>query len=325
MNTLYREMIDALKSKSNILITGHLDPDADCIGTMLGLYFAFQGEKKNWQLVLDGDIPDNLKFMPGVELIKKPVQIEKPEAVFLVDCSESGRAGNGWLTPYWQESTKYILDHHLNCQAEGDIIIQDANAAATGVLAYKIIEDAGIDVDQNTAINLYSAIVSDTGGFRYANVTPEVFQIAAKLLEKDINLEEIRINLFEQRSKRSMAVLGSAINSMEYYHNDEIAIMTIDNFTLDRIGAKREDCKEIINFSMMPKGVKVGLLFEENHDGVKVGLRCRVGYDVNKIAISYGGGGHALAAGCLLKDTSIAEAKNKVLNDVICMLDNNKQ
>lgn len=317
----YEKLLEVLKKQENILITGHLDPDADCVGTMLGLYFAFQGERKHWQLILEGDIPDNLLFLPGVELIKKHVDMEEPDAIFLVDCSEAERAGNGWLLPYWNRLPKYILDHHLNCQAEGDIIIQEPRAAATGEMAYKLIELAGVEIDRQTAVNLYAAIVSDTGGFRYSNVTPDVFLIAARLLAKGVDLQEIRINLFEQRSKKAMTILSAAIGSLEYDHDDDIAVMTIDRKTLQRLDAKREDCKEIINFSMMPKGVKVGLLFEDHDGNIRVGLRCREGYDVSAIASRYGGGGHALAAGCIFKEKELAAVKNKILVDVNHMLD----
>lgn len=322
MDNDYQLLIDSLLIQENVLITGHRDPDGDCVGTMLALYFAFDGKKKNWQLILDGDIPDNLSYLPGIELINKPEASSLPAAVFLVDCSDIERAGEEWLLPYWPKASKYILDHHLNCQAEGDIIIQESSASAAGEIAYRVINQAGLALNSDIAVNLYTAIVSDTGGFRYSNVTPEVFNIASRLLESGINLEKIRVNLFEQRSRTAMAILGAAISSLEYYHNNEIAFMTIDKQIIEKHGAKREDCKEIINYTMMPKGVKAGVLFEEQGDDIRVGLRCRDKYDVNKIASSFGGGGHALAAGCVFNNSALDDVKQKVLNEVSRMLDN---
>lgn len=291
------KFIASLAHSDNLLITGHLDPDGDCVGTMLAFYHAFDGGQKGWQMILEDDIPAHAAFMAGAELIGKPADIREAKAILLLDCAEVARAGE-WLSPYWQKLPAYILDHHPGPADEAQIIICDTTAAATGELAADMLFCTGIEISRKAAGCLYAALVADTACFRYMNTTPHTLEVGARLLAYGLDAEEIRINLFENLSRANIAMLACALSSVEYHFEGRLCLMSLSLAEKTKNGALKGDCSNIINYTIATKGVKVGILLDENEDDIKVSIRCRRGYEANKMATRFGGGGHLLAAGC---------------------------
>jgi len=321
MKQNYRQMIDILKNTKNLLITGHQDPDGDCIGSMLGIYYAFDGKNKSWQLVLQDEMPVYLNFLPGFAEIKSPQDIVvKPDAVLLLDCAEAKRAGANFLDGYVGKVPFYAIDHHPAQDCACDFTIIEDEASATGEICAAIIEEAGMPYNQEIAMALYSAIVSDTACFRYLNTTPRCFEIAARLLESGIDLETVRINLFENNSLASMHMLAVALQNLEVSKDGLVAWMKVDQASKQLYKAKDGDLSKIINYALSIQGVKIGVFFQEKEGEVKVGLRSRRGYSVDGIARSFGGGGHIMAAGCTLAGT-LDEAYKQVLPAIYAMLE----
>ncbi|MGI5891487.1 MAG: DHH family phosphoesterase [Bacillota bacterium] len=316
---IYGEIIKALDNK-NILITGHLAPDADCISSLLAIYLAFGGRKKGWQVLLEDDYPENLCFLPFINIIKKPHEIAGSiDNVLLLDCGDYKRAAaKDWLDPY-KEKPLYIIDHHQKLSDHGDVIVHESNAAATAQIVYKIIKEAGINVDKDIALLLYSGIAADTGGFRYSNTSKETLILSAELLDYGVDLEKVRINLFERRSFANMKLLGVALDSLELFYGGQVAMMVVDRSSMLKYQASPTDCANIVNFSLLVENVGIGLFLEEREDEVKVSLRCRDNYTVDDIAASLGGGGHFRAAGCSLKCT-LEDAKRTLLQAINCKI-----
>jgi len=296
-------MIQILSETKDLLLTGHVEPDGDSVGSLLGIYHAFDGKNKGWQMVLRDEVPENLRFLQDWNLIKKPSNLTiKPSAILLVDCSDIKRAGEEWLLSYYEEKIPcYVIDHHPSDVSTGDFSLVEIEAAATAEIVAAMIEEMGIELDREQATCLYTAIVSDTGCFRYLNTTPRSMQLCAKYLALGIDLEPIRIRLFEDRSFTNMRILSAAINSLQVSTDGMLAWMFVDQATMQKYQAGPGDCTSIVNFSLAVEGVKIGLFFEEYMNDVKVSLRSRRGYSVNDIAAAFGGGGHVMAAGCRVK------------------------
>jgi phosphoesterase RecJ-like protein len=295
----YKNIIEILTSKKRLIISGHIDPDADAIGSMLALYQAFDGAAKNWLLIAAAPLAADLRFLPGSELIKSPESIDfTPDGLLLVDCTTAKRAG---LEPPESAIPVYCIDHHPAEAASAQIAVIEPEASATGEIVSHIITAAEREINRDIAMNLYSAIVSDTGGFRYPNTNPEALAICADLLEYGLDLEDIRINLFENRSLANMYLIGKIFANMQVKMDGRLCLMFFRYEDLLSCGATQDDCSNMANFPILLSGVKVGLLFEEHADYVKVSLRGRKGYAVNEIAKSFGGGGHMYAAGCIIE------------------------
>lgn len=297
--SVYQPMIGFLRSAENLLVTGHLDPDADCLGSMLGLYHLFGGADRGWQLALADDIPHNLRFFPGFGLIQRPPLSRPPAAVLLVDCGETRRAGEQWLAPYAQ-LPHYCLDHHISNSFSGALAVVEPQASSAGEIVAALGEAAGIAPGLDAATCLYAAIIADTGGFRYLNTTPRAMALASQLLAVGVDKEMIRIQIFESRSPAAIAMLRTALANLRIEPGGQICYTLIRHADILAHGAVKGDLHNIANYTLFPAGVKVGLFFEEYADHVKISLRGRRGWHVDKLAQAWGGGGHALAAGCQL-------------------------
>ncbi len=314
MKSDYGVLIDKLRDCHEIIVCGHVNPDPDCIGTMLALDQAFAGKSKGWRLVMDEPVPSYLDYLDGIDrFITSDALDIRPQKVLLVDCSEPERCGS-WLPPLIEQYQPqlYCLDHHLSNEFVGDGMVLETDAAASGEIAAVLLEKAGIEIDTAIATQLYTAIVGDTGCFRYTNTTPRTLRIGADLLAKHIDVEQIRIRLFESHSYTNMQMIRVAFENMQVELNGQLCYMIIDHQSMLDAGAASGDCDNIVSNTLTLSGVKIGLLFEEYPDMVKVSMRCRNGYRVDHLAQSFGGGGHLLASGCRIK-ASLEQAKTEVL------------
>jgi len=296
----YPQMMDFLLHCEDLLITAHLDPDPDCIGSMLGLYHMCGGAKRGWMLVLEDEIPLNLYYLPGQELILKPQQLTRqPQAVLLVDCGELGRASRGWLDAH-SDLPFYCIDHHISNRFQGQLAIVEPDASSTGEIIAALLQEARLPLHLEAATCLYSAIIADTGGFRYLNTTSRALALAAILLACGVDKEQIRIQLFESRSPAAMAMLKTAFNNLQVIAEGQLCYTFIRWEEMRQAGALKGDLHNIANYTLHQRGVKVGLFLEEYEDHVKLSLRGRQGWRVDQLAQAWGGGGHVLAAGCSL-------------------------
>ncbi len=291
-----QQLLVILRQQEGLALMGHADPDGDCMGSLLGLYHAFEGRRKGWQVVLADPPPFNLRFLPGTEVVVSPELARPPQAVLLVDCAQKARTGSDWLSE--QRVPLYILDHHRGQPDPAALTVVDADACAAGELAALLVEENGQPLSWETATCLYTAMVSDTGCFRYPSTTSRALALAAKLLPLGVDLEQICMQLYENRSPVNMQMVSLAFEHLEYAAGGKICAMAIDQAGKRRCQAQRDDCGNLVNFTLQTRGVKMGIFFDELEDRVRISFRCRRGYQVDGLAASFGGGGHTMAAGC---------------------------
>ncbi len=312
MTSKYQQMIDFLNTQRNMIICGHEQPDGDCLGSMLAVYHAFAGKQKNWRLVSPDIIPPHLSYLPGIELIIKPEDIDiDVDSVLILDCRSAHRTGL-WLEPYLSGRPVYCADHHEGKRFDGNYLILEPEAAATAEIIAAIIDEAGIELNADIAINLYSGIVSDSGGFRYPCTTQRSLILAAKLLPW-VDIEQITVHIFEDCSLANMRLKGYCCSSMQLTCGGQLCYAVLDKPTIESMGAKPVDLSNIVNYTLMTHGVRLGVLFEEHDDFIKVSFRSRKGINVCDLAHSLGGGGHELAAGVRIREP-LAIAQERVLN-----------
>ncbi|MDO4581898.1 MAG: DHH family phosphoesterase [Bacillota bacterium] len=310
----YQQMIEFLRAQHDLLLCGHEDADADCLGSILALYQCFDGAGKNWRMVVEGRVQENLHYLPGLEQMLAPAQLDiEPQAVLLVDCGDVARAGS-WLPPLAQGLPLYCIDHHLSNAFTGNLAVVETQAAAAAEIVTAICEQAGVVPGAAAALNLFSGIAADTGCFRYLNTTPRCHRQAAWLQELGVDLETVRIHLFEDRGCRNIKLLGLCCANMQSECGGLLAYSYLDRRSMERLGAGSADTFDLVNYTLVLSGVKVGILFEEYADHVKVSLRCRSGYRVDRLAAAWGGGGHALASG-LKASGSLQQVMPRLLAD----------
>lgn len=309
-------LIEALQKAERILIASHVNPDGDSIGTLIGLGLALESLGKEVIMVNSDETPLMFKFLKGANRIHCPKEIESiPETVVLVDCTDLERVGTE-LAERLKEATVLInIDHHVSNNYFGHYNLVDANAAATAEIILRLLPLLEIEPDKDIATALYTGLVMDTGSFQYSNTTPAAHRSAAYLLEKDVDLDQVRNVLFETRTVSMLRLIGEALRLLQLTPDGKIAWVEITQEIMHQTGARDEHCEGIINYPRSVMGVEIAILFREITPGkIKVGLRSKRKVNVNQLAGFFGGGGHQRAAGCIIEG-NMKEVVPKVLEE----------
>ncbi|MEL7564317.1 MAG: bifunctional oligoribonuclease/PAP phosphatase NrnA [Dehalobacterium sp.] len=322
MNSRMAEIAEVITNNDRILITAHVLPDGDSIGSVVGLGLALESLGKEVYLVMQDKVPDMYCFLPGTEKILFSHELSaKPRLAVFLDCSDISRVGDNWIEPLLQDIPVINIDHHVSNEYFGTYNYVDAHAAATAEIVYSLVTELNVDITKDMASALYTGMVMDTGSFQYQNTTRQTFITAASLLEKGVDLSTIRENIYESKSLKNYRLISAAIDNLQFGVDGKVAWTYLDQEIMKKLHADSEHCEGIVSYPISLENVKIGLFFREMENGdVKVGLRCRSGYDVNKIALQFGGGGHQQAAGCTLKGP-LHEAINKVIKQTEIMME----
>jgi phosphoesterase RecJ-like protein len=298
-----RDVLDALgRGPGRALMLGHVHPDADVLGTLLALGEAL--ETRGWTVMAGGPhpAPAALDFLPGVRRYGVLKALEgRFDVVALTDCPNPDRT-EGLLEAARAASGVVInIDHHPDNRRYGSVNWIDVGAAATGEMLYRLLVALGAPLTPSIASNLFTAIHTDTGSFRYSNVTPETFRIASALTEAGADPAAVSSALYERRAPDALRFLGEALSRVRVSDDGRIAWLALPaGLVPDRF----VESEELVNYPRSIASVKVGCLLRELGGGrVKVSLRAKGEVDVNRVAARFGGGGHANAAGCTVAGT----------------------
>lgn len=302
-----RAVLQVLQSRSRFLVLSHMHPDGDCIGSMIAMAWLLRRLGKRVDLVNQDGVPPAYRFLPGSEGILRPQDFcvrgrgEEAEVAVLLDSGNLKRLGEAqaFLSP---EMALVNIDHHEQNRVEGAwnvINYVHPEASATGELVYNLIRTAGLELDQEVALALYTAIFSDTGGFRFQNTNPYVLALGAELARAGADPPLVAEHVFDTKSLAVLKLLGRALSSLEVTAGGRVAWMAMPEEVLTSSGVSWEETEGFVNYARMVEGAQVALLFREESGGkVRVSWRSRGTVDVGAMARELGGGGHVNAAGC---------------------------
>jgi bifunctional oligoribonuclease and PAP phosphatase NrnA len=292
------------------LMLGHVHPDADVLGTLLALGLALEG--RGWSVAYGGPhpAPEVLAFLPGVDRYRRLTGVDGTfDVVVLTDCPNPQRTEG--LIDQARRAGRLIvnIDHHPDNRRYGDVNWIDATAAATGEMIYELLTALGSPITPAIATNLFTAIHTDTGSFRYSNVTTRTFAIAAALVAAGARPEVVSESLYEQRAPDGLRWLGEALARVEISPDGRLGWLALPAGVVpDRI----VEAEELVNYPRSVASVRVACLLRERDGQVKVSLRGKGDVDVQRIAAQFGGGGHVNAAGCTVAGP-LTEATRAVL------------
>ena len=302
-----------LKAHERIVITAHVNPDGDSIGSSLGLMHALKALGKEVQVFIDDDIPAAFSVLPGYELIGKPEEGQNIPADLLVAVDVSldriGRVNEAVKAPTLN------IDHHITNDGKADKLYLDGNAAATAEIIYQLIEELGAPCTQEMAMCLYTGLAMDTGWFRFSNTTPNTMRVAAALLACGAQPHVISEAL-EQRPFAEVQSLAFALQKIELLAGGKVAGICLDHASLQ----EHEAPEGLIGMVRVIEGVDIAFTLKEKEPGLcRVSLRSK-GVDVTKIALQFGGGGHVRAAGCTI-EKPCAEARIELVKAIMQVLE----
>lgn len=309
---------DYIKQHQDFVITGHSNPDGDCIGSMLALANGLEYIGKDIQLVLSDPVPEVYRYLRGSERVENAaVFTPRCRNVIYVDCADITRCGED-LAGRLKEHGQYFinLDHHASNAGYADLNHIESQVAATAVLIFQLLRLLSVEFDCDIAECLCVAIIQDTGYFKHSNTNSYTLRLVAELLDYGVDLHATQQRLFESRSVAELMLISQALGSLELSDQEQIAWMQLPVSTIERLNAQKLYPEDIVNYCMIARSVEVGILFRElSSRQVKVSFRSKNYVNVAAIAQALGGGGHEKAAGATLK-RSLAESIEIVLQAV---------
>jgi len=310
------EAAAAIGESRSIVLACHVNPDGDALGSLLGLALALIPLGKDLVCLSQDGVPDILRFLPGTEMVVTTTDIPAFDLALVVDSGELARVGES-VKPLVARAGRVVdIDHHVTAGAFGDIRVLDAQAASTAEIVYALLQTLGVPITPDIATCLFTGVITDTGSFRFQNVTPNTLRVAAKLLEAGAPPAHISENVFENRTFAATRLLGSALSALSQTPDGQVIWTHITAQDFRTLGATDQDTEGVVNYVRGVRGAEVGILFREMETGkIRVSLRSRESVNVAEIAARFGGGGHRMASGCTV-DAPLAEAEQAVVRAV---------
>jgi phosphoesterase RecJ-like protein len=318
------DVLEVARNGERFLVACHRRPDADSLGSALGLIKTLRAIGKEATLFMPEEIPDSLLFlMDGEQGLAQVPDGVRYDATWVMDIAAKALLPPGFPGPE-VTGPVVIIDHHHAHDDVGDVVYRDTDSAATGEVVVRLIEELGLEsLPEGSATPLYAAIVSDTGGFRYATTRPATLRLGARLVEEGADPWHVAYQLFERWEPARLRLLSAIIATLETAFDGRVAIMRVTREMLDICGADDDMVEGMVNYARRVEGAEIGALLWEwrvrdadgDHIETKISLRSRGNVDVSVIAAALNGGGHRAAAATQLNIT-IDEADGRLRSEL---------
>jgi len=316
------DVLALIRNNDRFFLTTHLGPDGDAVGSQLALAGFLEKFGKTASMVNSDEMDYNLDWLPGANRIEvfdnslsQHEALAEADVAFVLDTNDEERLGKVGSLVRNSDATIVLIDHHLDPEQWFDVSFIRDSAAATGELIYEIIDalDPGL-IDEEIATALYTAIMTDTGSFRYSSVTPELHRVVADILERgSIEPAPIHETIYDRKSMPGLRLLGRMLNRIRLRYNGQLGYSVVTQRMVEDTGASWDDKQGFVNYVLSIEGVKTALLFSETDDGSKISFRSEADVRVDEWARHFGGGGHRNAAGAYVKRPTF----EKTIEDVI--------
>ncbi|UCE23521.1 MAG: bifunctional oligoribonuclease/PAP phosphatase NrnA [Candidatus Zixiibacteriota bacterium] len=311
----YEAIMAVLDSSDKILVASHLDPDGDAIGTQLAFAAFLKHVGKDVYTVRDNDIPFKYRFLSGVNEIPRFDAYRGNElfdAAVILECPNLSRIGRA--RSLLNGGIRVInIDHHRDNDLFGEVNWLNSEASSVGEMTYELFQLAGYSIPPAVAEQLYTAIMTDTGRFRYRSTSPRAMEIAGELIEAGADPQKICDHVYYNLQPSTMKLIGKVLNSIEFHHDGTICLLTLTKEMLSVTGADESESDGLVDYTLFNAGVRAGALLKEiDANTTKISFRSKDGINVAAIAARFGGGGHYNASGCTL-GMPIEEARGKML------------
>ncbi len=292
-----------IREAKTVGIAGHIRPDGDCVGSVLALFHYIRSVRPQIaaEIYLE-ELPQRFARLPGADRIRTDYPEEKSfDLFFALDCGDRDRLGPA--KDYFEKAGRTVcIDHHISNTGYGDDNVVEPQVSSTCEVLYTLMDPQ--QIGKETALCLYLGMAHDTGVFQYSNTTSRTLAIAGNLLEYGFDHTGLINETFYEKTYLQTKMLGRALTDCRLELDGRMAVSGIQKKTMDQYGAGSQDMEGIVSQLKLVKGVETAaFLYELKAGEFKVSLRSSRYVDVNAIASSFGGGGHARAAGCSIKGT----------------------
>lgn len=313
MSMTVSQAAEYLQAKNRFLILTHKNPDGDAVGSACALCSALRKIGKEAFILENPGFSD--RYAPYINGMA--VEDYTPDCVVCVDIADAVLVPDN--AKEYVAKTDFAVDHHESHRKYAENLLLDGKAAACGEVVYKLIDELGCEITVEIATALYVAVSTDTGCFLHSSTTAESHIIAAKLLEKGVDINPIHREFFEIKSRARLAVEAQLIEGVEFYNGGKTAVMKLTEETIKKSGAVEDDLDNISSLARAIEGVELGILIREISGGKsKLSLRSSVKVNSAEICSKFGGGGHNCASGCTI-EASVDEAGRQICEQIDSM------
>lgn len=327
MKELFESCKGIFSAKKTFVLTTHINPDGDGLGSEVALALYLTGKGKSVAIINQSETPAYYKFMHGLFPIatfsaaKHGSIIKDAEVIVALDTNSATRFSAMKELVMESRANKICIDHHLDREEFADLYLIDEKATATGEIIYNMLKflDSGA-ITKPIAEALYAAIMTDTGSFRFPKTDVETHYIIADLLLHGADPTEIYQKIFEEGPVNKLKLLGRALTSLSVVHGGKVATMVLLRKDFSETQTAEEDTDNMINHAMAIGGVRVGLMFIELENGVKVSFRSKGDIAINVLAKEFGGNGHKNAAGARIHGGALSDVVTRVTERAVTYL-----
>ena len=303
----WASLLEILRNCRRVVLTSHIRPDCDALGSELGLAGVLEAIGKDVRIVNAQATPASLRWLdPHGKLESlaekvKPADLADRDLFIVVDTSAWAQLGAMGDLLKGVRDRVLVIDHHVSEDDLSDRWFKDTAAEATARIIYEIAQRLRVPLTADIATPIYAGLCTDTGGFRFPSVTGETFRIAARLVDAGAHPPTVYRELMEQDSLARLHLVGRTLSGATTSHDGAVITSTVRQSDIQAVKALPSDTEDLINLTLAVKGTQVAVILIEQPDGkTKVSFRSRCGVDCNALAARFGGGGHKAAAGAII-------------------------
>ena len=313
---MLKKIAKRLKKAERIAIFTHINPDGDALGSSFALKYALESVGKSATLYLEKDMPEKYNFLgTDYKIANADTKLSEDIAVVL-DCGDYSRLGN-CADACKSVKTLFCVDHHKTGDSFGELYYNEPEAAATAQIIYELVNLINKKSPVEAFEAIYTGMSTDTGHFKFSNVSPKTFEVASKVLERGIDHRKITSIIYDTVKREKMIFLGAATERVKMYMDGRVAVLECPESFLAQYGLTYDDVDELPNIPLNLEGVEASVLVKDRDENSKrVSLRTKDAIDVSEVATKFSGGGHKAAAACILSG-DIEENLNNLINTII--------
>ncbi|QDT38183.1 DHH family phosphoesterase [Stratiformator vulcanicus] len=315
-----------LEEGEKFILTSHVRPDADALGSELGLAAILEDAGKSVAIVNPSAAPGHLDFLDADGVVHKlgetidANRVEDADVHIVIDTSAWTQLGDLGTILRRTSAKKVVIDHHVSSDDIGAVEFKDVSAEASGVLVVELADALGFELPKRAAVPLFAAIATDTGWFRFPSTKPSTYETIARLVALGARPEYVYRMLYERKSVGRLRLAGRVLGRIEFAADGRIAYTWVTQADFKDLGAQQADTEDLVNECLTLDGTEAAFIAIEQENGsIKVSLRSRTGLNVAAVAEKFGGGGHRQAAGTVLPgpvDAAVKKALAALLEAV---------
>jgi phosphoesterase RecJ-like protein len=310
---------------TSVALSTHVNADGDGCGSETALARLLAQRDVTVRIVNPTPWPSMFEFLLGDDVRDRsddgPAALRGIDALVVMDISDVSRLGGLAETVRSLRVPKLVIDHHIaSDEPAGGVIFADQSACATGELVYDFARELGLQIDERIAVSLYTALLTDTGGFRFSNTSPRCHAIAGQLLAAGVDPEEMYRRVYASVPLGRLRMLRDALGTLEVDPELGLAWLSVPAEAMEQYGLRSEDLDGVVEHARSIEGTRLALFFRDlGYGKVKVSFRSTGEVDVNRFARNFGGGGHARAAGALIPG-SLDDVRRRVIDEARAFL-----